>query len=60
MLVENFKVDSPNVAYEEDCISSTYSYQHSAIDRTADGQWVVKPSTTTYEFRTSTKVPKLG
>jgi myo-inositol-1-phosphate synthase len=60
MLVESFKVDSPAVVYEESSITSTYDYQHTEIDRTADGKWVVKPKTTQYEFRTDTKVPKLG
>jgi hypothetical protein len=30
------------------------------VERTPEGKWVVKPVTTTYEFKTDTKVPKLG
>jgi myo-inositol-1-phosphate synthase len=60
MLVEAFKVDSPNVHYGEHNIASTYRYQHTEVDCTADGKWVVTPKNTTYEFDTDTKVPKLG
>ena len=60
MLVESFKVDSPNVVYGESSISTSYDYQHTEIDRNDDGAWVVKPKTTRYEFKTDTKVPKLG
>jgi myo-inositol-1-phosphate synthase len=60
MLVDSFKVDSPAVEYGESHIASTYDYQHTEVDRTEDGKWVVKPQTTRYEFRTDTKVPKLG
>ena len=60
MLVDSFKVDSPAVKYAETHISSTYNYQHTEIDRTDAGEWVLKPQSTRYEFRTSTEVPKLG
>jgi len=60
MLVESFKVESPNVEYGEDFIASSYEYQHTDVDRTPAGDWVVKPRATKYEFRTDTKVPKLG
>ena len=30
------------------------------VERTPEGKWIVKPSTSTYEFQTNTKVPKLG
>lgn len=60
MLVEQFKVESPNVQYEEDSITSTYSYQHTEVERTEDGKWKVAPRTTEYTFKTDTRVPKLG
>lgn len=60
MLVDAFKVDSPSVEYGEGFIASTYDYQHTEVERTATGEWVVKPQTTKYEFHTDTRVPKLG
>lgn len=60
MLVEKFVVDSPNVTYTDDCIHSKYEYNTTELDRAADGKWKVKPVTTTYEFKTDTRVPKLG
>jgi len=60
MLVKEFVVDSPNVAYTEEAITSTYAYQTTDIGRSADGKWVAKPATHTYQFKTSRRVPKLG
>jgi myo-inositol-1-phosphate synthase len=60
MLVKEFVVDSPNVAYTEEAITSTYAYQTTDIGRSADGKWVAKPTTHTYQFKTSRRVPKLG
>jgi myo-inositol-1-phosphate synthase len=60
VLLDNFKVDAPHVKYEETAINATYDYQHTEVERSADGQWVVKPQTTKYEFKTDTRVPKLG
>lgn len=60
MLIDNFTVDSPNVAYTDDHITSTYSYTSTKLDRDADGKWVVQPTTSTYEFRVNRRVPKLG
>lgn len=60
MLVEAFKVNSPNVQYGEDSISSSYTYNHTEVERTEDGQWVVEPRATEYSFKTDTRVPKLG
>lgn len=59
MLVDQFRVDSPHVKYEEDAITSEYQYQSSELER-AGGSWVVKPTSTSYQFKTSTAVPKLG
>ncbi|KAL4426816.1 hypothetical protein ABPG77_006602 [Micractinium sp. CCAP 211/92] len=60
MLAESFRVDSPNVQYGEDAITSSYTYQHTSVERTDAGQWVVKPQSTEYTFKTDTRVPKLG
>lgn len=60
MLVEQFKVQSDRVRYEEDSITSKYTYQHTEVARSEDGQWTVTPQATEYEFKTDTRVPKLG
>lgn len=60
MLVDTFKVQSPNVEYREDSIRSTYTYEHTAVEQSTDGAWVVKPQKSEYEFHTDTRVPKLG
>ena len=60
MLVERFTVNTPNVHRTSDCITSSYDYQTTEVDRTPEGKWVVTPQTLRYEFRTQTTVPKLG
>jgi hypothetical protein len=60
MLVEQFKVESPNVQYGDDSITSTYTYTHTEVERTDEGKWKVAPKATEYTFKTDTRVPKLG
>ncbi len=60
MLVDKFQVDSPDVEYGADHIISQYNYANTKVDRDANGKWIVKPIQSKYEFRTSTKLPKLG
>lgn len=60
MLVEDFAIDSKNVRREGDVLVSTYDYNTTEVDRSADGEWTVRPVSTEYEFRTNTVVPKLG
>ena len=60
MLLDGFKVNSPNVQYNDSSITSSYAYQHTEVERTDDGNWVLTPQETKYEFKTDTKVPKLG
>lgn len=60
MLVDNFKIESPNVSHGQDDITSSYSYQTTSLERSADGSWTVRPKTTPVEFKTDTRVPKLG
>jgi myo-inositol-1-phosphate synthase len=60
VLVDKFEVTSPNVSYTDEFIQSSYDYQSTSVNRTADGKWVVEPSTTKYEFRVDRKVPKFG
>lgn len=58
--VDQFKVDSPNVQYGPDAITSQYTYQHVEVERSDAGSWTLKPKDTKFEFRTDTRVPKLG
>ncbi len=60
MLIENFKVNSPNVEYENDAIRSTYSYESTDLTHEDDGKWTITPTSTEYQFRTATQLPKLG
>lgn len=60
MLVDKFTVDTDRVQVTNDSIVSTYEYQSTAVQRGGDGGWVVKPTTTEYQFKTNTTVPKLG
>ncbi|KAL3695348.1 hypothetical protein R1sor_009424 [Riccia sorocarpa] len=63
MLVENFRVESENVNYTEEEIISTYQYQTTELIhevRNGKYEWVVRPKSVTYEFKTERKVPKLG
>lgn len=59
MLIEDFRVESPQVQYGEDHITSEYKYDGTECD-IVDGRMVLKPIQTTYQFRTQRKVPKLG
>lgn len=60
MLVEDFQVQSPNVSYTDDYITSTYNYESTKLTRTEKGSWVVSPTSTQYQFRVDRRVPKLG
>jgi hypothetical protein len=54
------QVNSPNVEYGTDFVEATYKYESTRIDKDANGGVTITPETTKYQFRTSTKVPKLG
>jgi len=63
MFIENFKVESPNVKYTETEIQSVYNYETTELvheNRNGTYQWIVKPKSVKYEFKTDTHVPKLG
>lgn len=63
MFIESFKVDSPNVKYGEGEIHSIYNYETTELvheNRNGSYAWIVKPKTVGYEFKTDTRVPKLG
>ncbi len=58
-LVRNFVVQSPNVSYTDDAIVSSYTYDTTRVDLSAEPARVV-PVTKKYKFKTESKVPKLG
>ncbi|KAI0495924.1 hypothetical protein KFK09_022231 [Dendrobium nobile] len=63
MFVESFKVESPNVKYGDQEIHSIYNYETTELvheSRNGSYAWIVKPKTVVYEFKTDTRVPKLG
>ncbi|CAM8947183.1 unnamed protein product [Rhodiola kirilowii] len=63
MFIDSFKVESPNVTYTDDEIHSLYNYETTDLvheARNGTYQWIVKPKTVQYEFKTQTHVPKLG
>lgn len=63
MFIQSFKVESPNVKYTESEIESVYNYETTELvheNKNGSYQWVVKPKTVKYEFKTNTDVPKLG
>ncbi|KAF8720692.1 hypothetical protein HU200_023594 [Digitaria exilis] len=62
MFLESFRVESPRVRYGAAEIESEYRYDTTEVVPPADGGagWVVRPKSVTYNFKTSTAVPKLG
>jgi myo-inositol-1-phosphate synthase len=60
MLIEDFTVQSENVQYSEEYITSTYNYDSTQLTRDSKGSWVVSPTSTEYQFRVDRRVPKLG
>ncbi|KAH9326072.1 hypothetical protein KI387_006250 [Taxus chinensis] len=63
MFVERFRVQSPNVKYNEESIESVYDYETTElVHQNTNGkyEWVVIPKSVRYHFNTHTRVPKLG
>eukprot|EP00252_Welwitschia_mirabilis_P013954 TRINITY_DN3093_c0_g1_i1.p1 TRINITY_DN3093_c0_g1~~TRINITY_DN3093_c0_g1_i1.p1 ORF type:complete len:511 (+),score=33.71 TRINITY_DN3093_c0_g1_i1:205-1737(+) len=63
MFTESFRVESPNVSYSEDSIESVYAYETTEVvheNKNGKYEWVVKPKTVKYQFKTDRRVPKLG
>ncbi|KAJ5079211.1 myo-inositol-1 phosphate synthase [Anaeramoeba ignava] len=58
-MITDFVVESPNVKYGEDEILSKYKYHTTKVEK-KDGKYIVHPVEEEYEFKTLTKVPKLG
>ncbi|GLJ06772.1 hypothetical protein SUGI_0047730 [Cryptomeria japonica] len=63
MFINKFCVESPNVKYSEESIESVYDYQTTELvhdNRNGNYEWVVRPKSVKYEFKTDTRLPKLG
>eukprot|EP01013_Petalomonas_cantuscygni_P001726 TRINITY_DN11752_c0_g1_i1.p1 TRINITY_DN11752_c0_g1~~TRINITY_DN11752_c0_g1_i1.p1 ORF type:complete len:598 (-),score=159.13 TRINITY_DN11752_c0_g1_i1:313-1998(-) len=54
------QVHSENVVYDEQSITSAFTYSHSEVDRAADGTVHVTPKESRFVFNTSTQLPRLG
>jgi len=52
-------VNADNVTYHEDHILSKYVYENAIVSK-QEGKVVVIPTKTQYEFKTETKVPRVG
>lgn len=55
-----FVVDSPNVKYTDDAITTKYTYRTTAVTKDAGGKYVATPKETLYDFKVDRKIPKLG
>lgn len=59
-LFSSFRVEAPNVRYDADAIHAVYTY-HGMPRAVADkGALVLTPTSSTYEFKTLTQVPRTG
>lgn len=54
------KVNSPNVTYTQDTINSKYTYNTEVVTTNENGHFVITPKSEEYQFKTETKLPKLG
>ena len=54
------KVNSPNVVYQDNTITSTYDYNTELVTKDQEGNFVVTPKSEKYQFRTETTIPKMG
>ena len=54
------KVNSPNVVYNDENITSKYTYNTEVVSKNEEGQFVITPKNEQYHFKTEINVPKLG
>ena len=60
MLLDSFTVDSPNVTYTEQHITSQYQYDTTELECGPRGEFTVRPVSQQVEFQTERRVPKVG
>lgn len=58
--MDSFKVDSPDVVYDDKYITSSYVYDTTDVGYNGDGSVTVRPKSERVEFRTCRTVPKVG
>lgn len=56
----NLKVINDNVKYQDDTLTTKYTYENSIVEKNADNEYLVKPFKKDYEFKVDLKTPKLG
>lgn len=59
-MANTIRVNSANVKYGDDSITSSFLYHHNDIVKGADGSITVTPKESKFLFETNTKVPKMG
>jgi hypothetical protein len=60
MLLQTFSVDSPNVTYTEDSITSSYEYDTTEVECGPGLNFTIRPVSHKVEFQTARRVPKVG
>eukprot|EP01100_Stratorugosa_tubuloviscum_P009045 TRINITY_DN378_c2_g3_i1.p1 TRINITY_DN378_c2_g3~~TRINITY_DN378_c2_g3_i1.p1 ORF type:complete len:533 (-),score=267.63 TRINITY_DN378_c2_g3_i1:118-1716(-) len=60
MMVNNIRVNSPNVEYNEREITANYEYRTTDVSVDNNGQATIVPRTVNFTFKTDTRVPKVG
>ena len=61
MLIKSFTVNSPNVHYASDKITSKYEYGTTKLTKgAAENDWIIEPRKELFEFTLDRKVPKFG
>lgn len=60
MLFKNFRVNSPNVAYEADNIFANYNYHFTKTSVSESGEVELSPTVREMFFKTERRVPKVG
>lgn len=55
-----FKVQSPAVTYTDDTIQTIHGYHTTEVEKLGNGQVVVIPKETAYDFKIQARIPKVG
>ena len=59
-LSNSFTVNSPNVRYTSEYITSKYGYQKTVVTKQPNGQLIAEPTEVGFEFQVERKVGKTG
>lgn len=55
-----FTVNSPNVTYTDKEIRSVYTYRTTQVEQNSEGNYIVTPKETVYEFKVDRRIPRVG